>query len=161
MKLFLLIFTLLISNFSLAQKTAPEFEGIDVNGNVVKLSDLTNRLVYLDFWASWCKPCKESFPFMVELHNKYSDVGFTIVAVNVDSDQKNMKSFLNEFEDDISFVILFDEGNKIIESYGVDVLPTSFFIINGKIFSTHKGFKKSDTNKIEAEINELLEKITD
>ena len=144
-----------------SQNSAPDFEGTDVRGNKVKLSELTDKLVYLDFWASWCKPCKESFPFMVDMHDKYSDAGLEIIAINVDSDEKKMKIFLDEFKGEISFSILFDEENKIIESYKIENLPTSFFIHDGKIISTHVGFKKNDMIKIESEIQELLKMLNE
>lgn len=161
MKLATILISFLWINFVSAQNVAPDFEGKDLNGQHIKLSEISNRLIWLDFWASWCKPCKESFPFMIEMQSKYSEAGLKIIAINVDSDEKKMKSFLDELKEEVNFTILFDEGNKIIKSYNAEALPTSFFIFDGKILSTHQGFKKSDTKKIESEIIKLLENISD
>lgn len=154
----LLILTILIFTQSNATSQTPaiNFTAKDINGVEVNLESFAGKLVYLDFWASWCKPCRESFPFMSELHSKYDSNEFVLIAVNVDSDKTKMMDFLKSIGE-VEFIVIYDEGNKIIKQYSIDTLPTSFFIKDGKILYKHEGFKAGDKNEIEEKINKYLE----
>ena len=111
---------------------------------------------YLDFWASWCGPCKESFPVMEDLHKKYGEKGFVILAVNVDENAAAMKDFLKEHA--ASFTIVHDATKKLVGTANISSMPTSFMLDKeGKIAAIHKGFHGKDTVKqYEAEIEKLL-----
>lgn len=119
-------------------------------------ADLNGKVVLLDFWASWCGPCKESFPVMEDLHKKYAEKGLIILAVNVDEDAGAMKDFLKEHS--VTFPILHDATKKLVGTANISSMPTSFvFGTDGKVFSVHKGFHGKDTVKqYEAEIEKLL-----
>lgn len=118
--------------------------------------DLKGKVVLLDFWASWCGPCKESFPVMEELHQKYGTKGLVIVAVNVDEDAGAMKDFLKDHA--VTFAIVHDATKKLVGTANIASMPTSFVIgTDGKVVSIHKGFHGKDTAKqYTAEVEKLL-----
>lgn len=119
-------------------------------------ANLKGKVVLLDFWASWCGPCKESFPVMEDLHKKYGEKGFVILAVNVDENAAAMKDFLKEHA--ASFTIVHDATKKLVGTANISSMPTSFMLDKeGKIAAIHKGFHGKDTVKqYEAEIEKLL-----
>src|SRR5258706_4866050 len=85
--------------------------------------ELTGRVILLDFWASWCGPCKSSFPVMEELKTKYADRGLTIVAVSVDKKQENVERFLKTVK--VSFTVVRDAQQKLVAAANVRAMPTS------------------------------------
>ncbi|MDB5354255.1 MAG: Redoxin domain protein [Phycisphaerales bacterium] len=121
-----------------------------------KLPDtLKGRVILLDFWASWCRPCKESFPAMQELHKQYAGRGLTIIAVNVDEKREDMDRFLKAAN--VSFTVVRDPGQKLVAAADVPAMPTSFLIDrSGKIRSVHKGFVRDETMKQYQEQIQLL-----
>lgn len=128
---------------------APDFTM--TNGK--SLSELRGKVIYVDFWASWCGPCQMSFPWMEEVQNKYQ--GLKVIAVNVDADREDADRFLESAKP--SFEIVFDPDGKIPEAYGVEGMPSSYLIgPDGKVVSTHRGFRENDKAVIEKEIQMLL-----
>lgn len=119
-------------------------------------ADLKGKVVLLDFWASWCGPCKESFPAMEDLHKKYGEKGLIILAINVDENVAAMKDFLKEHA--ASFTIVHDATKKLVGTANISSMPTSFLLDkDGKVAVVHKGFHGKDTVKqYEAEIEKLL-----
>lgn len=118
--------------------------------------DLKGKVVLVDFWASWCGPCKESFPVMEELHQKYASKGLVILAVNVDEDSAAMKDFLKDHK--VTFTIVRDASKKLVGTANIASMPTSFVIgADGKVVSIHKGFHGKETAKeYAAEFDKLL-----
>jgi len=124
-----------------------------------KLPDsLTNKVVIVDFWASWCDPCKESFPALNELQKKYADRGVIVIAVNVDEEKADMERFLKE--NPASFVVVRDAGQKLVEKSGISTMPSSFVIgCDGRVRFIHSGFHGDKTKKeYEEQIESLLKK---
>lgn len=121
------------------RKTAPDFELKDVNGKSVRLSDFKGKVVVLDFWATWCGPCKIEIPWFVEFERKYKDRGFAVLGVSEDEDGwTSVKPFVKEVGINYRVVI----GNdRTTESYGgIEGLPTTFVIDrDGKIAAVHVG----------------------
>lgn len=110
-------------------KRAPEFELIDLNGKSVKLSDYNGKPVLLNFWATWCPPCKDEMPHMEKLYKKYKKDGFEILAVNVttsEKDPKHVGQFVDEYK--LTFPIPLDEKGTVFHEYAIIGYPTSFFI---------------------------------
>ncbi len=105
-------------------EAAPDFELLNLNGEKVKLSDFQGKKVMLNFWATWCPPCKEEMPAM-EKYYKQSNGDVVILAVNIDP-QYNVKQYVNEMG--ISFPVLLDEKDKVNSIYQVLTIPTTFFI---------------------------------
>ena len=110
----------------------------------------------VDFWASWCEPCKQSFPVMEELHQRYSKDGLVIIAVNVDENRSDMEAFLKR--NAVTFAVLRDANQKLVERTGVGTMPTSFLIDrDGKVRYLHNGFRGAETKKkYHEEIQSLL-----
>jgi thiol-disulfide isomerase/thioredoxin len=122
-----------------------------------KLPDqLKGQVILLDFWASWCGPCKVSFPAMEELNRKYASQGLTIVAVSVDEKQENMQRFMKSMK--VSFAVVRDAQHKLVAAANVKAMPTSFLIDRaGKIRFLHNGFDREQTVRgYVKEIEELL-----
>ena len=115
------------------------------------------KVVYLDFWASWCVPCRRSFPWLNEMRNKYGDDGFSVVAVNVDAERELAAGFLRETP--ATFDIIYDPAGEIAAQWELIGMPSSFIIDrDGKVASRHVGFRSDSLEKYEAEIRRLLGK---
>jgi thiol-disulfide isomerase/thioredoxin len=152
------LFTLLLITFSstsFAQK-APGFTLASDNGKV-SLSAYRNKVVYVDFWASWCKPCLKSFSFMNNMEKRYGKKGFKIIAINLDSERSAASSFLKKHP--AKFTIAYDPEGVTPNKYKLKVMPTSYLIDRkGNIVNIHKGFKDSQTQKLEKFIVQTLNK---
>lgn len=148
------IFTILLSFFhSASLQAAPLDSPITTLNN--HLTANKGKVIYIDFWASWCGPCRKSFPWMNNLHQQYKDEGLVIISINVDNDHSYAEQFLKEIP--ALFPVIFDPKGRIARQYKIKGMPSSFVIDRaGKITSSHVGF--NDTKKIayQAEIMELL-----
>ena len=121
----------------------------------ISLKDLAGKVVYLDFWASWCGPCKQSFPFMNDLQKKYGPAGLQIVAINVDKSRDDANIFLNK--NPAQFTVAFDSDGSIPAQYNVKGMPSSYLLgRDGKLIYVHRGFKAQDQAEIEAKIRGAL-----
>lgn len=115
------------------------------------------KVVYVDFWASWCGPCRKSFPWMNEIQKKYAQQGFTVVSVNLDSDKANALEFLEELP--ASFPVVYDPEGKIARQFKVKGMPSSYvFDRQGKLVLSHVGFFKDKIPQYTKEIEILLAK---
>jgi cytochrome c biogenesis protein CcmG/thiol:disulfide interchange protein DsbE len=132
-------------------KPAPVF---DLPGNAaqsVRLADMKGRVVYVDFWASWCAPCKQSFPWMNDMQAKYGPKGLTIVGINVDKKREDAEKFLAGTP--AKFSVAYDTAGKVATAYQPKGMPTSYLIdANGVVRAVHVGFRDSDRDKLEAEL---------
>lgn len=134
---------------------APDFE-LPTDAKKVSLQAMRGRVVYLDFWASWCKPCRKSFPWMNAMQAKYRDQGLQIIAVNVDSDPELVKRFLEKYPAD--FIVAYDAEGKLAEKYQVKGMPSSYLIDKqGNIQVQHVGFREKDKTGMETQIKHLLQ----
>lgn len=123
---------------------------------MVKLSDMKGSVVYLDFWAAWCGPCRQSFPWMNRMQAKYRERGFRVLAVNLDAKTDAAMKFLSQVP--AEFTLAFDPKGQTPRVYGVKGMPTSFLIDrNGKVLWQHAGFKPVDTEELERRIQAALE----
>jgi cytochrome c biogenesis protein CcmG, thiol:disulfide interchange protein DsbE len=121
----------------------------------VSLAGLKGKVVYVDFWASWCGPCKQSFPFMNELQSKYRAEGFEIVAVNLDAKRDDADKFLAEVP--ARFTVAFDAKGESAKRFDVKGMPSSYLIgRDGKVVALHKGFKDEDRKALDAGIAQAL-----
>jgi thiol-disulfide isomerase/thioredoxin len=114
------------------------------------------KVVWVDFWASWCAPCRRSFPWMNAMYEKYADEGLEIIAVNVDKERKLADEFLEETP--AEFRLHFDPSGSLAESFGVQAMPSSFMLdADGNVLATHYGFKLADTEQYEQAIRAALD----
>lgn len=119
------------------------------------LEQYRGKVLYLDFWASWCKPCQKSFPWMNRLQRKFSRDRFEVVTINLDSKRAPMMQFLEHVP--AEFTIYHDASGKIAEAFKLPGMPTSYIIgKDGKPVSRHIGFYSDKTADIEKEIEEQL-----
>jgi thiol-disulfide isomerase/thioredoxin len=119
------------------------------------LTALRGRVVYVDFWASWCGPCRQSFPWMETMKSAYEAQGLAIVAVNLDRDRADADRFLNQFHP--TFDVRFDPEGDLAASYKVQGMPSSVLIDrHGVARFTHVGFRPVDGAIYEAQLRQLL-----
>lgn len=155
---FFTIITLLLITFS-SQSIAQKAPGFSLDGDKgkVNLSAYKNKVVYVDFWASWCKPCRKSFSFMNDMENRYGKKGFKIIAINLDSDRSAANTFLKKHP--ANFTIAYDPDGKTPGVYKLKVMPTSYLIDRkGNLVKVHTGFKEDQKNKLEKLIAQTINK---
>ncbi len=112
-------------------------------------------VIYLDFWASWCTPCRKSFPWMNKMQQKYADKNFKVISVNLDAEPNLAKQFLARTP--ANFTILYDTDGSLAQELQLKGMPSSFIInAEGKMVSAHVGFTDKKKAKYEQEIQQLL-----
>jgi cytochrome c biogenesis protein CcmG/thiol:disulfide interchange protein DsbE len=137
-------------------ETAPDFS-LPTDHSSLRLSDLRGKVVYLDFWASWCGPCRSTFPWMNDIQARYGDQGLVIVAVNVDKDKALASQFLAQLP--AKFTIAYDPQGSVAGMYKIIGMPSSFLIDrDGKIQLVHPGFREKDKAELESQIRQLVSK---
>ena len=118
-------------------------------GDKLDLEALRGKVVVVDFWASWCVPCRRSFPWLNEMQAKYADDGLVIIAVNVDSDPDEAAAFLRDYPAD--FTIHYDPNGNVAQEFGVIAMPSTYlFDRDGVQVARHLGFKVKKQDEYEA-----------
>lgn len=113
------------------------------------------RLVLLDFWASWCAPCRQSFPFMQSMQQRYAAQGLQVVAISLDARAEDARRFLAQRE--LDFALWHDPQARLVVDYPVQVMPTSFLLdAQGRVLHRHSGFRAADAAPLEARIRYYL-----
>lgn len=133
---------------------APPFDLPGKDG-AVQLAKFQGKVVYVDFWASWCGPCRQSFPWMNEMQAKYGARGLQVVGVNLDAKTDDARRFLAETP--ARFTIAFDPAGATPRAYGIKGMPSSVLIgPDGKVVYEHAGFKEADRAELEQAIQKAL-----
>jgi peroxiredoxin len=152
---------LFISSFATAgiiNEKAPDFTLLDINGKTVSLKDLRGKVVFVDFWASWCGPCKKEFPELNKFLEKYKDQDIVGVAISVDKKRSHVDDFLSQmtFLSSKLFILL-DTDTSVISAYRAGAMPTSFIVDkSGVIRFVHFGFNEKDPATWTEEAEKLL-----
>ena len=134
----------------------PPFEIQGDSGELISLHKLKGKVVYLDFWASWCGPCRQSFPWMNEINEKYGSQGLEVLAINLDGNLSDAKKFLQE--NPAKFKIAYDTKAQTPKLLGVKGMPTSYLIDRqGRVVAVHVGFNPAKKSDLEAELKRVLE----
>ncbi len=134
---------------------APAFSLPARGGKTVTLDSLKGKVVMLNFWASWCGPCREEMPLLDAMYKKYGKQGFELLGVNVEAETADAEKMLKGTP--VSFPILFDTENKVSQLYNVNAMPSSVFIgRNGTVRHLHRGYKKGDEGAYLDQIRALL-----
>lgn len=140
---------------NLLKVSAKDFKLTDLNGNEVSLSQFKGKKVFLNFWATWCPPCKAEMPDIEIVYNETKDSDLVILAVNIGEKRDTVKSFIDKNK--YHFTVLLDSTSAIANTYKIDSIPTSFFIDqDGNIISTHIG--SMDKTQMRAYIKTLDKK---
>ena len=134
-----------------------DFELEDVNGNNKKLSSYRGKLVFLNFWATWCGPCRYEMPSMQRIYHELKSEGFEIVAINLREGKKMVKEFLDQYK--LIFPVLLDKDGRVGAIYGARSIPTTYLIDrDGSIIGRVIGAREWDTREIKIAFKEILEK---
>lgn len=150
---------LIVSQFSWAVgigDTAPDFKipRLEAKGQI-DLKRYRGKVVYVDFWASWCGPCRQSLPILNQIRKDYRSKGFEVIAINLDEEREDAMAFLKQFP--VSYPTARDTTGKVPESYGLQGMPTAYLVDKkGRVQLVHEGFKKSDDAELRHHIKQLL-----
>lgn len=155
------LYLILLTSPALAGRVndkAPAIELADTSGKPVSLEGLKGKVVFINFWASWCGPCKVELPELIKLTEKYKDKDFVLLAVNIDKTKGKADTFLSKLPArPENFVVACDPESKVVSSYGGRAMPTSFVLDKGGVIKyVHLGFNEADPAKWVAEIESLL-----
>ena len=154
MKTLITVLFLITLSFAVNAEQAKNFD-LDTLDGKINLKELKGKVVYLDFWASWCSPCRKSFPWMNKLHSKYESQGLEIIGVSLDGKRKHTETFLKKTP--ALFTIALDPDGVVADDYKVQVMPTSYLIgRNGELLWEHKGFRTKQQDKLEDAIASAL-----
>ena len=119
------------------------------------LSEHQGEVIYVDFWASWCGPCRKSFPWMNKIQTQYAQQGFSVISINLDADKSLAEKFLLETPAD--FTVIYDPKGKIAKHFKIQGMPSSMLIgRDGQIKSRHTGFFIKKIPQYQQEIEQLL-----
>ena len=144
-----------LSMTGMAGEPAPDFTLKSNQGENLRLEDYRGQVVMLNFWASWCGPCRTEMPLMDDIYEEYKDLGFTVLAVNVDEDSTDAKRFLDAVP--VSYPILYDNTSTVTAAYGVDAMPTTVMIDrDGNARFVHRGYKPGYEEEYEQQVRQLV-----
>jgi peroxiredoxin len=135
---------------------APNFTLSSSSGEQVSLADLRGQVVMINFWATWCGPCRQEMPHLEALHQRYESLGFSLLGVNVEDDPQGARKWLAE-NADVSFTILFDSANSVSKLYDVVAMPSTVIVDRkGAVRFIHHGYKPGYENEYQTQIRSLL-----
>lgn len=138
-----------------AGEMAPDFALSSSTGKNVRLKELRGQVVLINFWASWCGPCRQEMPLLDGIYKKYSKLGFVILGVNVEQDNSKAKTYLHDVP--VTFPILYDPKNELTKTYNVNAMPTTVIVDrNGKVRYIHAGYKPGYEDTYMQQIKGLL-----
>ena len=153
------LIALLIAVPALAASTAqpaPDFTLTSNTGKAVSLAQYRGQVVMLNFWASWCGPCRQEMPLLDSIQKKYSKLGFTMIGVNVEPDSASADAFLRK-NGAVSFPILYDKQSTVSKLYQVNSMPSTVIIDRkGQVRMLHKGYKPGDENEYLDQIRAMV-----
>ena len=138
---------------------APDFTLADLHGKQVSLGSLKGKVVFINFWANWCPPCKKEFPELNKLTKSYKDSDMVLLAINIDKNRANVDEFLGKLPEPPfnKMTVLLDPQYAVVSSYGARAMPTSFIIDReGTIRYVHLGFNETDPGKWVTEMDTIL-----
>jgi thiol-disulfide isomerase/thioredoxin len=136
---------------------APGFQLTGRNGKAIDLSQFKGQVVMINFWATWCGPCRQEMPLLEDIYKKYKPMGFTMLAVNVEPDSKAAEAWLGKLSKPVSFPVAFDTESKVSKMYKVAGMPSTVFVDRkGNFRVMHRGYKPGDENVYLTQIRTML-----
>jgi len=138
-----------------ASGKAPDFTLHSRGGKNLRLSDYRGQIVLINFWASWCGPCRQEMPLLQDLYRRYKKLGFVILGVNVDSDSTKARNYLRDIQ--VTFPILYDNSNAVSKQFSVNAMPTTVIVDrNGNMRFMHQGYKPGYERDYKKEVVQLI-----
>jgi thiol-disulfide isomerase/thioredoxin len=134
---------------------APDFTLKNDAGENIRLAEQRGKVVMLNFWASWCGPCRKEMPLLDEMYQRYNKIGFELYGINVEKDTAAAKKLLKDLK--ATLPVLYDPESKVSKLYNVDAMPTTVMIDkNGEIRYVNRGYKAGDEEKYRDQIQTLI-----
>mgnify|MGYP002682630353 CR=1 FL=1 len=138
---------------------AADFSLPSRNGQPVSLTSLRGQVVLINFWATWCGPCRKEMPLLEQIQKKYSPLGFTMLGVNVEADTTQMEAFLGDVP--VTFPVLLDPANRVSKLYDVAAMPSTVIVDRkGNIRFIHQGYQAGDESVYQDVIRQLIRERT-
>ncbi len=152
----LVIFTVsTLAASSLEGQAAPDFVLRSATGENLRLSEFRGDVVLINFWATWCGPCRQEMPLLDDLYGRYQRVGFNLLGINIDEDSRRAMQMVQELG--VNFPVLFDENKEVSKLYEVEAMPVTILVDReGIVRHVHHGYKPGYEEKYLTEIRSLL-----
>ena len=136
-------------------QVAPDFTLRSLSGENLRLQEYRGKVVLINFWASWCGPCRQEMPILDRIHKRYEPAGFTVLGVNVEGELDKARKIADRL--DVSFPLLFDDGQQVSEDYDLKSMPYTVLVDrDGQVQFIHHGYKPGDENKYIDRLKTLL-----
>ena len=136
---------------------APAFQLTGRNGKTIDLAQFKGQVVMINFWATWCDPCRKEMPLLEDIYKKYKPMGFTLIGVNVEPKTGDPEGWLSKLPKPVTFPVAFDVDSKVSKLYKVAGMPTTVFIDRkGNVREVHISYKAGDENLYLSQIRSLL-----
>jgi len=136
---------------------APAFQLSGRGGKSIDLSQFKGQVVMINFWATWCKPCRDEMPLLEDIYKKYKPMGFTLLGVNVEPDSKDAETWLGKLPKPVTFPIAYDVDSKVSKLYKVETMPSTVLVDRkGNVRVLHRGYKAGDENIYLTQIRSML-----
>ena len=144
-----------LASSGLTGQTAPDFALKSSSGENLRLSEYRGDVVMVNFWATWCGPCRQEMPLLDELYSRYQRVGFSLLGVNIDDNSSKAMKMANDLG--VTFPVLFDARTEVSKLYDVDAMPVTVLIDReGTVRYVHQGYKPGYEDKYLEQIRSLL-----
>ena len=135
---------------------APGFSLPSRAGDEISLDQYQDQVIMINFWASWCAPCRQEMPLLEQIYQRYEPLGFTLLGVNVDENPEDALAFLQESED-VSFPILFDSESQVSQLYEVIAMPSTLVLDReGTVRFVHHGYQVGYEDEYQAQVRQLI-----
>jgi len=136
---------------------APAFQLSGRGGKTIDLAQFKGQVVMINFWATWCDPCRKEMPLLEDIYKKYKPMGFTLIGVNVEPKTGDPEGWLSKLPKPVTFPVAFDVDSKVSKLYKVKGMPTTVFIDRkGNVREVHISYKAGDENLYLSQIRSLL-----
>ena len=150
-----LVAALLMPAIAEVSGEAPDFALKSAGGENIRLSELRGEVVLINFWASWCGPCRQEMPHLEALYQKYEPLGFELLAVNVEQDRRKADKMLKK--QPVSFPVLFDDRNEVSKLYEVIAMPSTVIVDrDGNVRHVHHGYKPGYEQDYQQQVRSLI-----
>lgn len=156
----ILVFALAIANSAHAAlpavgSAAPDFALKSGSGRNIRLSELRGQVVLINFWASWCGPCRQELPLLEKLQQRYRSAGFTLLAISIDDSRRNADAMLGKLG--VKLAPLYDTEKRAAKRYDVDTMPATLIVDrDGRVRYVHRGYRSGYEAKYDQQVRELL-----